>query len=320
MVNDQISKLPDEILSSILSLLSMREAAKTSILARRWKDIWKSSMNLDFEMMKNKCGDSYCAYELSGLQREWCKFVSWVDQILPIHLSSRIDTFRVRHCLGKEHACHIDQWIRFALDKKVNNLDLHFSKLDIDLPDYEPYSLPCWMFLEGRDYSLKHLSLTYCKLPVFTKFGSFNFKSLASLTLRDVGLSEGHLEMFLSGCVNLEWLSLTHCLCPHSLQVEGPFLKYLSISHCFYLMEIKISATNLLSFELKGSTPQFSFKNPPRKLLRSGFWSYSWDCIKCTLGKIASDFPSLETLLLFSSPETVCFSSPLHIVNVIHVF
>jgi hypothetical protein len=46
---DSISNLPDILLSSIISSLTITEAARTSTFSQRWKTLWKYSSNLNFD-------------------------------------------------------------------------------------------------------------------------------------------------------------------------------------------------------------------------------------------------------------------------------
>ncbi|KAK9665524.1 hypothetical protein RND81_14G117900 [Saponaria officinalis] len=48
--HDPISKLPDEILAMILNPLPLREAARTSILSKRWRHVWSSALKLDLTL------------------------------------------------------------------------------------------------------------------------------------------------------------------------------------------------------------------------------------------------------------------------------
>ncbi|XP_039778148.1 F-box/FBD/LRR-repeat protein At3g51530-like [Panicum virgatum] len=43
---DSLSKLPDEVLAQILSLLPAQEAVRTCVLARTWRDLWKITKRL----------------------------------------------------------------------------------------------------------------------------------------------------------------------------------------------------------------------------------------------------------------------------------
>ncbi|WJX80312.1 hypothetical protein P8452_63327 [Trifolium repens] len=49
-MDDLISELPDEILSYILTMLSMKDLLKTSILSRRWCKLWGLRKDLYFDI------------------------------------------------------------------------------------------------------------------------------------------------------------------------------------------------------------------------------------------------------------------------------
>ncbi|CAN8237938.1 unnamed protein product [Cochlearia groenlandica] len=48
--NDRISKLPDDLSIKILSILCTREVVSTSILSKRWVDVWKETDHLFVDM------------------------------------------------------------------------------------------------------------------------------------------------------------------------------------------------------------------------------------------------------------------------------
>ncbi|BBH06774.1 hypothetical protein Prudu_018510 [Prunus dulcis] len=78
---DRISELPDEILVSILSLLSLKEAATTSILSKRWQHLWASTMTLNFDA-KLDLGSSNLRH-FRGLQpeiryQESHRYINWI--------------------------------------------------------------------------------------------------------------------------------------------------------------------------------------------------------------------------------------------------
>ncbi|GAV70701.1 hypothetical protein CFOL_v3_14199 [Cephalotus follicularis] len=303
VTHDQIGKLPDEILCSIISLLTVREAATTSILSSRWRHLWKRTLNLNFDI-RNKCGEFYPKSKFVGPDREQLsqeamrEFVLWVDQLLHLYHGSKIETFRVSHPLSKEYACQIDEWIQFAVNRKVQNIDLDLSNPYPFFAKYNLYSFPCQLFTEGRYSSLKHLSLTNCNLSM--PLGYCEFKSLLSLTLNKINLLPESLQVLLSGCISLEWLSLGSCNCPSRLTIVSPYLKHLSTSSCPSLKEIEIFSINLISYELEDELLKLSLKHAPSKIVRFALLHIPINGLNYTLGGLASDHPHLESLVLCS--------------------
>ncbi|GAV71692.1 hypothetical protein CFOL_v3_15182, partial [Cephalotus follicularis] len=187
--------LPDEILCSIISLLTVREAATTSVLSIKWRHLWKRTLNLNFDIRNNE-------------------FILWVDQLLQLYHGSKIETFKVNHPLSNEYVCQSDEWIQFAASRKVQNITLDLSK---PKNVCKLYCFLCQLFAQGRCFSLKHLSLTNYNLSMLLGFGGF--KSLLSFTLNLTILLLENLQVLLSSCIFLGWLSLTCCICPPRLKI-----------------------------------------------------------------------------------------------------
>ncbi|KAF5190576.1 hypothetical protein FRX31_019837 [Thalictrum thalictroides] len=174
--DDRISVMPDEILSFILLLLPIRDTARTSILSRRWRYLWKtsaaysSSFNLDVVAMRGSAysDDMFVARkgykyvddeELLSIER--VKFINWVDQILKLDYSPRMGSFRLRHYFKKNFAHHIDGWINMAISKKVQNFDVDLSQFHrfwSRYPNEKLYTFPDWLFSPETDIDARNIT------------------------------------------------------------------------------------------------------------------------------------------------------------------
>ncbi|KAA8542519.1 hypothetical protein F0562_023671 [Nyssa sinensis] len=299
-VEDLISKLPEEILCHIISFLTMREAVTTSVLSRRWRYLWRTTLNLDFDV-NNMTGNGDTKFS----QQDNGGFVTWINQILALHCSERIESLRLQRWLGAEYSRDIDQWIQFAVDKKVQKLDINLSKENSSSWDGETYVFPNWVLTRerGMGSTLKHLTLSGCNLILPRKFSIFS--SLTSLTLKDTLVVEGNVLNILSNCLCLQWLSMTACFCSKRLKFSGGRsslkLKHLNIQACYYLKEIDIcDAVNLVSFEYSGFMLRRILCKSSAAVARLCFCTV-WNPlagVKYALSSLTSDFPQLETLLL----------------------
>lgn len=109
---DRVRKLPDAVLYRIRLVLVPKDAVRTSTLSTRWKDIWASVPNLNF--------DSRDFSSSTGFS----EFVYWV---LFFRESTSIKKFRVFYSLAEDFSqdfSHADGWIRTAIRQKVAELDL----------------------------------------------------------------------------------------------------------------------------------------------------------------------------------------------------
>ncbi|KAI9156166.1 hypothetical protein LWI28_001556 [Acer negundo] len=113
---DIINRLPDEVLTHILSCLETKEAIKTCVLSSRWKNLWTLIHNLHFDDWDHEF-------------RESPNFRNFVDKILGHCQSKDIQDFSINCSISDDDIIlsRITVWICFAIERKVRNLDINLS-------------------------------------------------------------------------------------------------------------------------------------------------------------------------------------------------
>ncbi|XP_020410848.1 putative F-box/LRR-repeat protein At4g15060 [Prunus persica] len=163
---DQISQLPDVILISILSLLGIREAARTRVLSKRWICVWKQITCLNFDDI-----DALSKPQKKRRQRvKTASSYNWVNQVLQLHQGPSLDEFKIRSSSldYSPSSSEIDNWIEFAMWRRVQGLEIdleagrrsRFSSPSYIFPDKpfrSPFGISCIK-------SLKHLSLSFVNI------------------------------------------------------------------------------------------------------------------------------------------------------------
>ncbi|XP_059657324.1 F-box/FBD/LRR-repeat protein At1g13570-like [Cornus florida] len=255
-LEDHISGLPDVILVSILSLLTMKEAGRTSLLSKRWRYTWTYITGLNFDSLPIKFG---IKLREKKVEVERPLYLSWVNHVLKSHNAPIIDEFRVQFDLDETYRLDIDNWVNFAMKKRVKRLELDLSE-SIRNRDRGNYNFPDLDGITNHPYSLS-LGFTKC-----------NF--LTNLLLTDTNINGQVLEYFLTNCPLLEQLCVKNSDSLVNLKVPDLSLKLkrLEILLCFNVESIEIFATNLMSFRYYGPKISLPFKNvqPPIDLFIGG--------------------------------------------------
>ncbi|XP_057421914.1 F-box/LRR-repeat protein At3g58900-like [Lotus japonicus] len=236
---DYISALPDCVLSCILSMISMKDMMKTSILSKRWCNLWHLRRNLKFDA-HNMLGNG----RIMSSHDERNEFVKRVNQFLKNYKGTKIDSFMVDFELNYEPSSTIDEWIRFAIARGVGRIELL-------TPSY--YKFPFGLSFEGKDPTLKHMHLRRCIIcDPGTWFGRFwrmetkenchpatnidlfTFTNLRSLKIEGSTVDVNLLTTLLSNCLLLEELSLiSSSINSSSLKIESSSLCHLKIEELF---------------------------------------------------------------------------------------
>ncbi|XP_050365632.1 putative FBD-associated F-box protein At5g56700 [Argentina anserina] len=139
--HNRFNQLSDEILILVLSFISLMDAGRTCVLSKRWKELWKHlrCIHIDCEAAR--------------------KSISWVDKILHLHRGLSADELKIRICSGRVYVNGVDNWIDFAVQKRV-------KKLELDLKGGAPYyhNIIKYIFPDKPFKFLTHLSLIYVRV------------------------------------------------------------------------------------------------------------------------------------------------------------
>ncbi|XP_047307328.1 F-box/LRR-repeat protein At3g03360-like [Impatiens glandulifera] len=262
LMNDPLNRLPDDVLNTIICKLELKDAAKTSVLSKRWRYVWINHPDLHFTHL------NVLGFDYSQLKRNWVGvdtiFVNFVDQIMKQRFKGedKINSFCLRFELGKPFSHCIDKWISYAVRKDVETIDLDFSRFPFNASRYSSfnhrfarYNFSLLRTTSENKGSLKHLRLSYCNF--MGRSSSKKFDSLVSLKLLKVNISDIQLTKVLECCSLLQELSLHNCSNKLTYLSFGDLnnntrLKVLSLKNCLKLREINlICAHNLFSLELE---------------------------------------------------------------------
>ncbi|OWM74598.1 F-box/LRR-repeat protein At3g59200-like [Punica granatum] len=286
---DGLSLLPDDILIyNILSLLPTEEAARTSILARRWRFLWLYVPSLDLDASRKVARTHTIEKGKKIGGRVASKYVEWVDRVIGTYRgSAALSRFCVRFCLDDTFSHKIDSWLNFALGKGVQVLELDccqgasLDKNRYTFPSMQPHLFP-------------------------------NLRLLKSLSLKDVYITTDSLDHLLLECEFLERLHLQHVRSANKdlqlqVNVTGPMsrLKYIDISEYHSpVSSIMISAPtpDLVSFKYSHGEggKMLHVEHAPRlvDMLISGFHE-GFDLLSHPLFRYISQLQSLRLDIRF---------------------
>lgn len=295
--NDFISRIPDDIIVSILSKITLKEAASTSNLSKRWRYLWCQIDSLDFDA-NEKLDKIALDYKLRIVERP--KYINWVNRVTRQYKGPSVNEFRVCFDFDKTSKSAIDKWVEFAVGKRVKKLELDLLENGEMLRQpARNYVFPIKVF----DRSVKR----QCE--------GMEMKFLKSLFLKCVNVSEEALARLLVSCSGLEQLSIHGSGELVNVKINGKslVLKYFEIVFCSGVKSIEITDSNIESFSYLGPGITIKFSELPRlKEISigegySGFENNVFGQISCCISHLQSltldIYRPEENLKFLSFPE-----------------
>ncbi|GAY41470.1 hypothetical protein CUMW_059680 [Citrus unshiu] len=117
---DMISALPDSILCHILSYIPTKHAVATSIIARRWKNVWTAMPNLSFD-------DRFCQRPPASTYVPLRGFADFVHTVLLRTNPAKIAKFSL-YCSRPTNLARFYDWIATALMREVGEIQLYLGQ------------------------------------------------------------------------------------------------------------------------------------------------------------------------------------------------
>lgn len=244
---DRISNLPNEILQSIVCLMPLKDAIRTSTLSKRWIHFWQfnlvSSTSLQF-------GEDFSCNQSPK------QFAATLDRYLQLHGNRNLDKFGILFSPFENFFPNVENWVSTVLPKGVKELYLDLSQgilnsyREIYMDDRMPFVIPNSLF---NCNFLTHLSLSRCNFS--EPLDLTNLVGLNSLSLDHVNLTDEMLTNILEKCVSLESISLKRCEFLEVVKFVGDKLKLqkLLMVDCRGVYDMEILAPKLESFLYHGS-------------------------------------------------------------------
>lgn len=215
---DLINGLPDNLLCQILSNLSTKEAALTSLLSKRWRYLFALVPNLDF--------DNVSSLHPETVMDDQTSFIDFVDRVLKLRGKDHVNKFSLKCGDGIEDE-DVFPWISNVLRHGVSDLALHVSPRLI-------YWLPSKLFASK---TLVRLQIGPQDGPRI-KLRNVCLPKLKTLLIDSVMFEEGEIGFakLLSGCPVLEELGLRNLAWDYwdSCSVSSKILKRLTLSGAHY--------------------------------------------------------------------------------------
>ncbi|KAJ8636213.1 hypothetical protein MRB53_010480 [Persea americana] len=238
---NDIDKLPDSLLISIISQLAIKDAVRTSALSRRWRHLWKWIPSIDFDFDHQLQNNRY-----NSQDEPFYVLAERLATIAKHVFSSHLGTISSCRILHYSHNCqsNIAHWLEHLSKRGIQKLVLACHGRSRTPED-------TWERLQSTIIhcsSLRALVLSSWELVDATPL--LGFQNLRALILKSVHLTEKTIMDIISKCVALEWLVLRSCNHLYSVKIHSPRLKELRLSCLFRLKKIDIDAPSLTTLTL----------------------------------------------------------------------
>ncbi|PVH36239.1 hypothetical protein PAHAL_6G026800 [Panicum hallii] len=214
-----------EIQPLVLSLLSLKEAARTSVVSRNWRKLWTRYPNLCFDGTKD--GSS----GIDSVKIERAKFIETVNSIIQQHSGIGLNKFSIR-CNLQMDSDILNRWICFATASKAKIIDVNlWPKRNYVGPTKQVHHFPLEALGAQDRPFIQCLFLT--NVSIKPHLDICGFTTLRSLRLHCIQII-GDLSGLLLNCSSLEDLEVIANLLISNMRIQMVEFHVPNLSHFEY--------------------------------------------------------------------------------------
>ncbi|GJV51815.1 F-box/LRR-repeat protein 25-like protein [Tanacetum coccineum] len=269
----RLSLLPDFLIAEILSRLeSTKEVIRTSVLSKRWINVWTLAPNLFFDV------DLFAAIRQNLPIQGFCSFIDQTISQCPLN----INKFQIFIRYFYKYEPSVNYWVHYAINHKVKEFHLLIPRL---YPQFG-FVLPQLFFINS---SFTILKLDGC---IFNP-SSITWKNLKSLSISNAKLDHDLIQNILSGSPLLETFKLHLCYgftlidipsksvkhlvfsgfrdpkqtrrtsTTHAIEINAPYILSLAVEDllCLYKLSL-LNVSSLIKAELNYTKRQYFYEDP----------------------------------------------------------
>jgi hypothetical protein len=205
---DRLGDLPDGLLHTIMSFLPAPQVVRTSVLSRRWRDLWRSIPCINIEESEfwttptaGKWALAVLRSDVHERQETWRKLEDFTTNLLLFHINvTSLEKFRIFSCgrPGTElHRREMDRWVRRGIKYCPQVLEIIiFASPPLPFPHMGASSCRlrrlhlCHMYLDNH-----FGDLLFSRCPVLEDLDlvgcNIDFQEIKSPTLKKLVIDRG---------------------------------------------------------------------------------------------------------------------------------
>ncbi|KAJ3695459.1 hypothetical protein LUZ60_000836 [Juncus effusus] len=244
-----ISSLPDCLLHHILSFLETKEMVRTSVLSKRWINVWKSVPHIGLDSSDFNDEDHFKCFVNSILHHKCFPNPEQIETFF-LKWRTRNDDVISRRT--------IKTWIHNLVSLKPEAVSIELSKLDknYSFSDLFTCSTLGVLFLFVFPQLSRVLDPSFCPAII-------NLPSLKVLHLGLVLLKDEFIKRLVKGCPILEELVLERCFWDVTEKISSNSVKTLTILRPAFFEDtiLRISSPSLVNLECEVDLGHIAFDN-----------------------------------------------------------